>query len=152
MDAPGTRLAIPGMALSIAAEGRWSVQPLPSESPPKLRDALGAYLLHIPSGIQLNVRLLPVDKARSAVSLDHEFERHVATAWTGPCRRAAFSTDAGLRGMTGVFEGAMPDAVIREWIVTDGTHLANAATFATARQWDDILQDCEALVSSLRFE
>jgi hypothetical protein len=148
----GTRLAIPGVALSIAPTDVWSVPPVPRELAPEMRDALGAYLLHIPSGVQLNVRLLPERESLSAAHLEETFARYAALAWPGPCRTETFSTAGALRGVTGVFEGAMPDAIVREWLVTDGTRLANAATFATVRQWDDILQDCETLVRSIRFE
>jgi hypothetical protein len=61
-------------------------------------------------------------------------------------------TAAALAGITGVFAGAMPESIVREWLVTDGTALANAATFATARQWEALLPDCDALVRSIRFD
>jgi hypothetical protein len=79
------------------------------------------------------------------------FSRYADSQWPG-ARTATFWSDEGRRGVTGVFEEAMPDAVIREWLVTDGRRLANASTFATKQKWPELLEDCENLVRSIRFE
>jgi hypothetical protein len=98
----------------------------------------------------LNVRLLSTD-ALSVDNLEEAFARYASISWPG-ARTATCWTEGPRRGLTGVFEEAMPGVIVREWLVTDGQKLANAATFATAQQWKAILADCERLVRSIRFE
>jgi hypothetical protein len=97
------------------------------------------------------VRLLPTDGALSPTNLEETFERYAALSWPG-VRVAVYWTDGNRRGATGVFEEAMPGHVIREWLVTDGESLANASTYATTEGWRDMIEDCERLVRSIRFE
>jgi hypothetical protein len=153
MSTVAARLAIPDGQFSVAAAGVWSMQPVR----PELREGLGCYLLHIPSGIQMNVRGLSSHGVLSGAdlaapsALEDTFRWYSDLSWPGR-RTARLWTKGVLRGVTGVFEEAMPDGVVREWLVTDGTRLANAATFATRRQWEEILEDCDRVVRSIRFE
>jgi hypothetical protein len=148
MTNPEPRLAIPGALLSVAPAGVWSVQPVAREA---VHEGLGSHLLHVPSGIALNVRVLPVSGgALSASNLEVTFARYADLSWPG-ARSVSFWTDGSRRGVTGVFEGAMPEAIVREWMVTDGERLANASTFASKQRWDEIADDCETLVRSIRF-
>jgi len=109
------------------------------------------YLLHVSSGVQLNVRPFEVPEHLSTVNVEDVFAPYARLSWAGTVRTHCFSA-GGLRGIEGVFESAMPNAVVREWMVTDGRRLANAATFATEDQWKSILDECEELVRSIRFE
>ncbi|HEY7372709.1 MAG TPA: hypothetical protein VIF57_11155 [Polyangia bacterium] len=113
----------------------------------------GVYLLHVASGVQLNVRTLPAQAALSADAFAAASMRYLDGGWPGPRRITTFAIDGGLRGAVGVYDDAMPGAIVREWLITDGTRLLNAAAYATARQWEDrLLDDAEALLRSLRFE
>lgn len=152
MSDTAARIVVPGLPLSVAPGRIWSPQPLPREVA-EIHDGLGSFLLHVPSGIQLNVRVLPAWDILTPVDLEDEFQSYADVSWPGARRTSNFFwTDGGLHGVAGVFDGAMPGSVVREWLLTDGKGLANAATFATQRQWDDVVEDFEALVRSIRFE
>lgn len=117
-----------------------------------LNEALGAHLLHASSSIYLNVRGLEPRAASSDETLERHFERYADLSWPGAHRAVTSWTAGALVGLTSVLTGAMPESIVREWFVTDGTAIANAAAFATARQWEALLPDCDALVRSIRFE
>jgi hypothetical protein len=151
MSSVAARLAIPDALLSVVPAAVWSLQQN-SFGGGRPSGGQGSHLLHIPSGIQLSVRTLPASDALSAANLDDMFTRYADISWPGARRTARTWIDGPLRGISGEFQGAMPDAIVREWFVTDGTRLANAATFATEQQWDTALRDCEILVRSIRFE
>jgi hypothetical protein len=141
------RTAIPGTPLSVAAEGIWLVPPAAAPLGP----GTDTYLLHAASRIQLAIRTLPVGGVFSVADLEGSFVRYAALSWPGKCV-ASHWTHGARQGVSGVFPEAMPGFVVREWMVTDGEQLANASTFATAQQWDDVLGDFEDLIRSMRFE
>jgi hypothetical protein len=146
MGVGAARIAIPG-PLSIEGRGIWSVAYVRTDL---VKDA---YLLHHPSGVQLNVRELPAGPALPADDLAHAFAQYTGISWRGAPRTESFPMDGGLRGIVGTFVGAMPRSVVREWLVTNGKRFANAATYATAKRWEEgLLRDCEALMRSIRFE
>jgi hypothetical protein len=158
MSGPGVRIAIPDARLSVEVGEMWSLQSVPQElAAQELREGLGSYILHIPTGIYLNVRPLRLPSALEGVDLATDsalaevFSGYADLSWPG--RRTTHSwTEGDLRGVSGVFLDAMPDVVVREWMVTDGTRVANVATFATESQWREMLEDCERVIHSIRFE
>ena len=146
------RLRIPGTRLSVVPGGRWICQPVPPEVSEIHLGGLGSFLLHVPSGVSLNLRTVRDRDVSSAADLEDDFARYADISWPGSPRRVSRWTHGALQGITGVFESAMPGSIVREWMLTDGQSVANAATFATARLWNEMLRDCEALVRSIRFE
>lgn len=144
------RFAIPNSTLSVSLASAWlpPVPPYGSDVP----EGLGIHLLHVPTGIYLNVRQMESEPIVSESGLEQMFATYASLSWPG-ARVVVTSWTAGvLRGVTGVFEGAMSGAVVREWVITDGRSIANAATFATEQQWQGLLPDCESLVRALRFQ
>jgi hypothetical protein len=142
------RLTLPGLGVSLVPLDVWSLTPLPPGLP-----GLGVYLRHAGSGVQLNVRVLLAQPALPADDFEAASTQYLDSNWFGPRRISTFATGGGLRGATGAYDEAMPGAIVREWLVSDGRRFVNAATYATARQWEDgLLDDCEALLRSIRIE
>jgi hypothetical protein len=146
----GSRIDIPGEGFSMLSRGRWVLQPNPVEVP-ESHEGLGAFLEHVPSGVVLNVRLWRANDPGWAGDLEAEFARYADISWPGSPRTVSTWRDRVLRGVTGVFEAAIHEGIVREWMVSDGTAVANASTFATAQDWDRVLEDCELLIRSIRF-
>ena len=144
------RLTLPGLGLSLVPLDVWSLTPLPPGLPAA---GLGVYLRHARSGVQLNMRVLPAQPALPADDFEAASTQYLDGNWSGPRRITIFAIGGGLHGATGVYDEAMPGAIVREWLVSDGRRFVNAATYATARQWEDrLLEDCEALLRSIRIE
>jgi hypothetical protein len=135
--------------LSVSLASAWLSPPSPDGS--HLPEGLGIHLLHVPTGIYLNIRQMESDPIVFESGLEQMFASYADISWPG-ARRIVTSWTAGvLNGVTGVFEGAMPGSIVREWLLTDGRSIANAATFATEQQWQGLLPDCESLVRTMRF-
>jgi len=147
------RLVLPGLRLSVVAGQVWTLAPLPPEV---LREGLGVFLVHVATGINLNVRVLPAGPRLPADDFPTASERFFEHQWPGPCRMTSFSTDVLREGVAGVFDDSVPSipgAIVREWFLLEGTRFVNAATYATERQWQEgLLDDCEALLHSIRVE
>jgi len=150
MTDAGTRIEIPGGLFSVDSFGIWALQP-PVKTP--LPDS---FLKHSSSEIVLAVRGLRAFVSTSgtvddAPAFERAVDRYFDGQWAGR-RSVEYWRVGSLRGATGFFDEAMREAVIREWLVTDGRHLADIATFATYLQWNEVLADCEAIVRSVRFD
>ena len=142
--------AIPGSGLSLALTSVWLPR-LPPEGA-ELPEGYGIHLLHVPTGIYVNVRQLQAGAITCAAELEQMFASYADVSWPGAPRTVATWSAGSLHGVTGVFDGAIPDSIVREWVLSDGTSLANAATFATAAQWRVLLPACESLIRTIRFD
>jgi hypothetical protein len=149
-DVSAGRFAIPNSGLSVLLASLWL--PRRPADASDLPEGLGVYLLHVPTGIHLNVRQMEFEPVVLEAGLEQLFASYADISWPGARRTVTTWTAGVLNGVSGVFEGAMPESIVREWMLTDGMSMANAATFATAQQWQGLLPDCDALVRTIRFQ
>ena len=134
------------LGLSLELRDVWQ---LPALAP--AHEGLGIHLLHLPTAISLNVRTLDTLMTAAEGTLQEKFASYLAVSWPGAEVTISAWEVGALAGLTAVMAKAMREAVVREWLVTNGRAFANAATFATAAQWPALLPDCESLVRSIRF-
>jgi hypothetical protein len=112
----------------------------------------GIHLLHVPTGIYLNVRQMESKAIASASALEQMFKSYASISWPGARLTTTLWNAGVLCGVTGVFEGAMSGAIVREWMLADGKSIGNASTFATEQQWEELLPDCDSLVRTMTFQ
>jgi hypothetical protein len=142
------RVAVAGHNLAVETSDEWVIDEPWSDAP--FQEGHGVYLRSVAHGPQIRLRAW----SRGDNELTEEGllgllrEQEAAS---GPFDEAVYAI-GGLIVVAGTFTTAVDDHVVREYFVTDGSSLANAAMPGSRDQMRAAHASAMQLVGSIRFE
>jgi hypothetical protein len=144
------RVAIAGHHISVETSDEWDVAE--GWTDPAAQQLHGVYLRSASSDAQINVRALPGTMGRHGLTLEGLIALLREQNWArGPFDEVR-TVVGNLIVVAGTFEMNRKDLVVREYFVSDGVRLANAAMPGPRESVAAAQSSADRLVLTLRFE